>query len=109
MDTRVVKMRNRQRDEGLTDENFASMLGIHRTTWAKVKAGTRKPGLKLLSAFDQAFPDVRIFDHQPAVSPQAPHDGSGGIFAKFLKVITFGHYPSESKDTLRSKSDGADE
>lgn len=108
-DSRVDKMQNRQRDEDLTDEKFASLLGIHRTTWAKVKAGTRQPGLKLLSAFDQAFPDERIFNHMPTDSPQTPHDGSGGFFTKFLRAVTFGHYPSESKDVLKSKSDGSNE
>jgi DNA-binding XRE family transcriptional regulator len=105
IDNRVDKMQNRQRDAGLTDEKFASLLGIHRTTWAKVKAGTRKPGLKLLSAFDQAFPHERIFDHEPTDSPQMPRDGSGGFFTKFLRVITFGHYSSESKAALESKSE----
>ena len=109
LDTRVEKMQNRQRVEVLTDEKFASLLGIHRTTWAKVKAGTRKPGLKLLSAFDRAFPDERIFNHMPTDSLQTPRDGAGGIFTKFLRVITFGHYPSESKDSLKSKSDGSNE
>lgn len=64
----VERIKKTQEHERLTDEQFATLLGIHRSTWAKVKSGERNPGLKLLRAFNYQFPNVEIFNKVSATT-----------------------------------------
>ena len=100
MDNRVAIMKNRQERERLTDEAFTALLGVHRTTWAKVKSGDRKPGLKLLSAFDQQFPHERIFD-TIATEPHQTHQNKLWWGLRGLaRVFSFGLWrPGANRST----------
>jgi len=85
MNSAVDIMRDQQKREHLTDEQFTDLLGVHRSTWSKVKGGQRKPGLKLLRSFNQQFPHVDIFSKDiSATTPQTSPDGSTGGLGKRL-------------------------
>ncbi len=96
MNNAIAIMRNRQEKEGLTDERFATLLGIHRTTWAKVKSGVRNPGLKLLNAFDRQFPHERIFYNLTTDAHQTRQDKPWGALRALARVFTLGLYKGGS-------------
>lgn len=54
------KLKAKQVREGLSDVAFSKKLGISRQTWAFVKGGTRKPGMKFLSAVIKTYPDLQL-------------------------------------------------
>jgi len=87
MNSAVDIMRDQQKREHLTDEQFTDLLGVHRSTWAKVKGGQRKPGLKLLRSFNQQFPHVDIFSKDiSATAPETSPDGSTGGF-RLVQIV----------------------
>lgn len=92
VNSRVEIMKRRQEKEGLTNEQFAVLLGVSRDAWVKVKAGIRNPGLKLLDPFNQQFPDERIFDSGVSRPPQKTQNGYWGVFKRVAGYFTFGFY-----------------
>ena len=89
MNNPIDAMKDQQRREHLTDEQFTVLLGVHRTTWAKVKSGQRKPGLKLLSSFDRHFPHVNIFNKDIfTTTPGKASDGKWRcLFPRLISYI----------------------
>ena len=108
MDNRVAIMKNRQEQERLTDEAFTALLGVHRTTWAKVKSGDRKPGLKLLSAFDQQFPHERIFDSISSEPHQTRQNKLWGALRALARVLSLGLWSPKANQSTKSKTEGGE-
>ena len=55
----ATHLMRRQGDE--TDDVFAKRLGISRTYWAHIRAGRRRPSLRVIRAALAAFPELAPF------------------------------------------------
>lgn len=55
----LEKLVSRQRELGMTDIQFARMLGIPRSTWQNTRTGVRRIGRRVALATRRAFPDLR--------------------------------------------------
>ena len=62
MNNLIDKVTRIQNDRQLTDRELGELLGVHRSTWAKIKSGTRKPGMKFLRAVNEKLMTVEISD-----------------------------------------------
>jgi len=58
----VETIKQYQQDENLSDGQFTKLLGVDRSTWAYIKSGKRKPGLKFLKAIGQ-IPELAPLIH----------------------------------------------
>ena len=47
--------------KSLTDQQFADKLGIHRTSWLRIKSGRAPVNDKFLVRVHRAFPELGIF------------------------------------------------
>ena len=104
VNSRVAIMKHRQEKEGLTDKEFAGLLGVHRDTWAKVKGGVRNPGLQVLDGFDRQFPDERIFDSGSPRPPQTPQNKLWGAFQRILRTLHLSNSHPDREQPTKSKS-----
>lgn len=93
MDNLVDAIKQKQGQQKISDKKLASLLGIHRTTWAYIKSGRRNPGIKFLSAVANTFPelrtlvDVEIYDNL-ATTPTLTHqDKQQGVLRKLLRGL----------------------
>lgn len=59
-DVITEKLKAKQDESGLSDAAFAEKIGISRQLWAFVKTGKREPGMTLLSAVMNIFPDLTL-------------------------------------------------
>jgi transcriptional regulator with XRE-family HTH domain len=54
-----------QSERGLTDEQFAALIGVTRSAWSMVRSGRREPGVQFLRGVMRAFPrltdDVLVY------------------------------------------------
>lgn len=57
----IEALRGIQSREELTDEQFANKLGIHRTSWSRIKNCRVPISDKFLVRIDRAFPELGIF------------------------------------------------
>lgn len=48
----------RQRELGLSDREFAQLLGVPRSTWQLTRAGRKRVGPRIARAIIKAFPDL---------------------------------------------------
>ena len=44
MNNLIAAIKQYQQDKNLSDNQFANLLGIDRSTWAYIKCGKRNPG-----------------------------------------------------------------
>ena len=63
MNNLIEAIKQEQKKRGLTDTRLAELLGIDRTTWAKIKGGKRTQGMKFLRAVAREFPDLMDVIH----------------------------------------------
>lgn len=54
------KLADIQKREGLTDSQIAEKLGIHRTTWNRIKNGATEPDQKTLRSLGHTFPELAL-------------------------------------------------
>jgi len=69
MNNLIEAIKQRQRQANLNDTALASLLGVDRSTWSKIKSGKRNPGIKFLRAVDQRLMHVEISDTLPIENP----------------------------------------
>lgn len=55
----LEKLVSRQHELGMTDIQFARMLGIPRSTWQNTRTGVRPIGRRVALATRKTFPDLR--------------------------------------------------
>lgn len=53
----IQALEQRQRDEGMTDQQFASEIGVSRQMWGLMRSGDRMPGRKTLGRIIERFPE----------------------------------------------------
>jgi len=89
MNNLVEAIKQRQKQSNLTDTALASLLGVDRSTWAKIKNGTRNPGIKFLKAVDQRLMHVEISDTIPTQNPlkQASEPQGRGIKRFIVELL----------------------
>ena len=66
----IDALKDIQVKKSLTDQQFADKLGIHRTSWLRVKSGRAPISDKFLVRVHRAFPELGIF-----LSRNATNDG----------------------------------
>ncbi len=54
----VAELRSRQQELGLSDAEFARLLGISRPLWWMTRNGKRRINVMLLSGVAKAFPEL---------------------------------------------------
>lgn len=69
MNNLIEAIKQRQSQAKLSDTALALLLGMDRSTWAKIKSGKRNPGIKFLRAVDQRLMHVEIAD---TLTPENP-------------------------------------
>lgn len=47
-----------QTDRGLTNAEFARMLGVNRAMWSMVRSGSREPGKKIIEGAFRLWPEL---------------------------------------------------
>lgn len=47
-----------QTDRGLTNAEFAKMLGVNRAMWSMVRSGNREPGKKVIEGAFRLWPEL---------------------------------------------------
>ena len=60
----LAAIREYQAKHGMSDPAFARRLGIHKSTWCRVKQGQRNPGAKVLRAIAREFPELQLLVFQ---------------------------------------------
>ena len=81
----IEAIKQKQRQNELTDTALASLLGIDRSTWSKIKSGTRNPGVKFIRAVNEKLMPVGIGD---IITPyQKPQNGKIARLRARLKVF----------------------
>ncbi len=55
----LERMVRKQRDEGLTDQQFADVLHIPRSTWQNTRTGVRPIGRRVALAVERYIPELR--------------------------------------------------
>ena len=84
MNNLIEAIKQRQRQANLNDTALASLLGMDRSTWAKIKSGKRNPGIKFLRAVDQRLMHVEISDTLPAKTlPKPSPEPQGRALKRF--------------------------
>lgn len=58
MNNLIETIKKYQQDKNLSDNQFAKLLGIDRSTWAYIKSGKRNPGMKFLRAIAHELPQL---------------------------------------------------
>lgn len=56
----IKALSDEQKNLQLTDEQFAKLLGVNRTTWIWVKTGVNNPGLRVLAGVAKSFPELKV-------------------------------------------------
>jgi len=74
----IEAIKQRQSQANLSDTALASLLGVDRSTWSKIKSGKRNPGIKFLRAVDQRLMHVEISDTLPINNPLKQPSGAQG-------------------------------
>lgn len=57
-DTLIDILRERQERAGLSEQDFAELLGVGKATWILIRQRNTKPGLKFIAAVIRKFPDL---------------------------------------------------
>lgn len=102
MNNLIEVIRQKQKQQGLTDEALSKLLGIDRSTWSYIKSGKRNPGLKFFTAVANQFPelktliDAEIYDSsslKPHQTPPEPRQGGLrwriNILRRWFRRFTF--------------------
>ena len=84
MNSWVEAVKEKQRQKGLTDDALASLLGIDRSTWSKIKSGKRKPSLMFLFAVNDKLMPVNMFAIDKQKPHQKPPDGKRSVYRTWL-------------------------
>lgn len=56
----IERVRGAQRERGLTDEQLAAQLGVHRSLWNLTRRGKRPLRYKIARGIMRAFPELRM-------------------------------------------------
>ena len=80
MNNLIEAIKQKQRQDGLSDTALALLLGIDRSTWAKIKSGQRNPGMKFLKAVSKKLMPVEISDTIATTPSQTAQDSRKGRF-----------------------------
>ena len=89
MNNLIEAIKEKQRQNKLSDGALALILGIDRSTWAYIKSGKRKPGMKFLAAVANQFPalkylvDVEFYDKDTCTTHHRRHH------SKILRAIRY--------------------
>ncbi len=97
MDKLIELVKQKQREKELSDTALATLLGIHRSTWAKIKSGTRSPGIKFLRAVNDKLMPVEISDNLTTIPSERTQDGKLGRLRGWLRERVRGVSGSKSK------------
>jgi transcriptional regulator with XRE-family HTH domain len=71
---RLIEIQDR---EGLSNTEFARLLGVHRAMWSLVRSNNRKPGKKLLEGAFRRWPELSYVYAQAlqiSTDPRANHE-----------------------------------
>lgn len=55
----INKLKDRQKEEGLSDAKFAKKLGVHRTTWIRIKTEQTGISTRALQKIVTAYPGIK--------------------------------------------------
>ncbi len=68
-----------QGSQGLTDTDFAQLLGVDRSTWSYVRRRIKQPGVDFLSAVAQKIPHLQLHVFNYVVSRNGKDDGKAHV------------------------------
>lgn len=57
-DTLIDTLRERQKAAGLSEKDFAALLGVNDSTWVLIRQRNTKPGLKFIAGVTRQYPDL---------------------------------------------------
>ena len=85
MNSLIEAVKQKQRQDEITDNALASLLGIDRSTWSKIKSGKRNPGMKFIRAVNERLMPVEMSDIITTTLSQTSQNGKLARFRAWLK------------------------
>jgi len=73
----IEALREIQKENGLTDQQLADILGFHRTSWARIKNGKNPPSARFVQAVREHYPSIFL----PA---DATNNGKPSLFNRIF-------------------------